>query len=783
MFVEVYQVDEGTDDLSGPPIFTQFFFIVHFPIVEDSCAQEQHNFPSSSFSVYCFSQKIMPPPNVLPTLWHALFPLLVLTLILLLLAACAKKHVLGIDGLLRSLILRSTAFVYFVAFLNAWWQFDGLWGESGILPVGPWLRQRAKSLGESRRQEQVEGAGNKNRSPGFFDVDGFLDSAIINTAPWIVSTAASAAATAETVEAALETIVDNFVGSEILGELGQKQLAFLRRLGSTKPKKIIAVGRRLVHRIKQLPTLLWFQFAGRELQTRTTPDFDLEEALSAALKFHLVVGMVLSAIVVLFSSNAVLLLALWLLKLSLVNVGQRFMGYGWHPQFLELGFYCIFLGDWAPFSLKRKILSRVAIVFFSRKREKSISISNAGGDEEDHAKRPQPDDESDESRVQNRALPSMTVSRIDALLRACPTYCIFLLLRVLLFRTMVEPGAGKLVGGDESWRDLSAMHWHYWTQPSVNALSYYLHALPRSVLSAFTAGNHLIECGLPFLIWMPELALVLRVVLGPLFFLLRAGSGRVLDSKQDCAPDNLDRWWSSLCWGAKASSTARWLRILAGLGIMAFQTVLLLGGNYSYLSYLTLFQAFVCFDDRFLGQLLGRPTVVSSDTSSPPSDTHTTSTKAKNYTAILLHLPRRLLAAALYLPLTAYFLSLAYHPLQSVFFGQRASDMSFNNWHLVNGYGAFSHMTKDRREVLITLELETAGAVGKKLSLPLSFVSKPGPDLARAPTSIAPFDWFIDWSLWFVWQGTKWQLYRTTTHLHTGHGYEWRCGLCHCVPC
>ena len=108
-----------------------------------------------------------------------------------------------------------------------------------------------------------------------------------------------------------------------------------------------------------------------------------------------------------------------------------------------------------------------------------------------------------------------------------------------------------------------------------------------------------------------------------------------------------------------------------------------------------------------------------------------------------------------YITTTVYISSLAYTPLSEVLMGARASDTSFSNWHLVNGYGAFSHMTKDRREILIRAEVTTkqdwtAGQHLKKKLIFLDFVSKPGWDLKRPPISIAPFDWFVDWSLWFV---------------------------------
>ena len=38
-------------------------------------------------------------------------------------------------------------------------------------------------------------------------------------------------------------------------------------------------------------------------------------------------------------------LALWVLYLSVVNVGQRWYGFGWESLLLEVGFLAIFLGN------------------------------------------------------------------------------------------------------------------------------------------------------------------------------------------------------------------------------------------------------------------------------------------------------------------------------------------------------------------------------------------------------------------------------------------------------
>jgi hypothetical protein len=51
-------------------------------------------------------------------------------------------------------------------------------------------------------------------------------------------------------------------------------------------------------------------------------------------------------------------------------------------------------------------------------------------------------------------------------------------IRFLIFRKMLSCGFGKLQGSDRSWKDLTAMNYHYWTMPLPNPVSYYMHKLP-----------------------------------------------------------------------------------------------------------------------------------------------------------------------------------------------------------------------------------------------------------------------------------------------------------------
>jgi len=101
----------------------------------------------------------------------------------------------------------------------------------------------------------------------------------------------------------------------------------------------------------------------------------------------------------------------------------------------------------------------------------------------------------------------------DFLLLECGFLAIFLpwgstiivwLYRWLVFRFMFLGGAVKIVSGDKSWDSLTALGYHFETQPLATPLSWYVHHLPESVLMAGTGMTLIIELLVPFLIFTPR---------------------------------------------------------------------------------------------------------------------------------------------------------------------------------------------------------------------------------------------------------------------------------------
>ncbi|MFW5968769.1 MAG: lipase maturation factor family protein [Persicimonas sp.] len=74
----------------------------------------------------------------------------------------------------------------------------------------------------------------------------------------------------------------------------------------------------------------------------------------------------------------------------------------------------------------------------------------------------------------------------------------------LLFRLMFLSGVVKLTSGDETWRDLSAMTYHYMTQPLPNPVSHWAHHLPDWFHRLESLGTLAIEIGAPFLLLAPR---------------------------------------------------------------------------------------------------------------------------------------------------------------------------------------------------------------------------------------------------------------------------------------
>ncbi|CEM26377.1 unnamed protein product [Vitrella brassicaformis CCMP3155] len=188
---------------------------------------------------------------------------------------------------------------------------------------------------------------------------------------------------------------------------------------------------------QQLEGLPWYQ------RVAEVPSiFLFIECSSLNLALVAWAGVALSVVLVVVGGGPCwLMAALWGLYHSIVNVGQRWYSFGWESQLLESGFLAIFL---CPLAWG-----------FTR-------------------------------------LPSSWPT---------PLVCIWGY-RWLIFRIMLGAGLIKL-RGDPCWRDLTCMEYHYQTQPVPNPVSWYLHHNPQEFHWAETLVNHIVECCLSFNLLIP----------------------------------------------------------------------------------------------------------------------------------------------------------------------------------------------------------------------------------------------------------------------------------------
>jgi hypothetical protein len=69
---------------------------------------------------------------------------------------------------------------------------------------------------------------------------------------------------------------------------------------------------------------------------------------------------------------------------------------------------------------------------------------------------------------------------------------------------MFSSGLTKLTWGDATWHDLTALTYHYWTQPIPTPLAWYASHLPRALQLVSCGLMYVVELGLPFLIFAPR---------------------------------------------------------------------------------------------------------------------------------------------------------------------------------------------------------------------------------------------------------------------------------------
>lgn len=78
------------------------------------------------------------------------------------------------------------------------------------------------------------------------------------------------------------------------------------------------------------------------------------------------------------------------------------------------------------------------------------------------------------------------------------------LLKLLLFKLMVMSGVVKLTSGDDSWMNLTALDYHYWSQPLPTVFAWFADKHPEWFKKFSVAFCLVIEIIVPFFIWAPR---------------------------------------------------------------------------------------------------------------------------------------------------------------------------------------------------------------------------------------------------------------------------------------
>jgi hypothetical protein len=194
-------------------------------------------------------------------------------------------------------------------------------------------------------------------------------------------------------------------------------------------------------------------------------------------------------------------------------------------------------------------------------------------------------------------------------------------------------------------------------------------------------------------------------------------------------------------------------RLAAGLVMTAFQLFLIASGNLSFLNWLTLVPILACFDDAFLARLLPARLVRAS---------------ARAAEAGVPVRAQRLVAGAV-LALVAV-LSVA--PVRNLLSGRQVMNTSFDRLDLVNTYGAFGSVGRERDEIV--LEGTDDPVPGDEADWrPYEFKCKPG-DPMRRPCVISPYHYRLDWLMWFAAmsrpEAYPWSLHLVWKLLHADPG-------------
>src|SRR5262245_27431615 len=340
-------------------------------------------------------------------------------------------------------------------------------------------------------------------------------------------------------------------------------------------------------------------------------------------------GVFISFVLIFGIAPAVSLVALFVLYLSLTIAGQVFFNFQWDVLLLETGFLSIFFAPWQLWPRELLLLRRS----------------------------PPP--------------ATAPVSRVG-----------LFLLKLLLFNLILMSGVVKLTSGDDSWWNLTALDYHYWSQPLPTVFGWLADKSPEWFKHFSVAFCLVVEIIVPFFIWAP-----------------------------------------------------RRLRLIA-CGLLIFlQLAIAITGNYCFFNLLTLALCLLLIDDSIV--IRDRQGIRYQSVGA--ADGRALWQRLCAYAGIILIIVT--------LPMNAWLIFSAFKPLSRP--PRTLTDLyeRIEAFRIVNGYGLFRVMTKDRCEIVLE------GSADGIDWLPYEFKCKPG-DVKRVPGWCAPHQPRLDWQMWFAALGT-----------------------------
>ncbi len=244
------------------------------------------------------------------------------------------------------------------------------------------------------------------------------------------------------------------------------------------------------------------------------------------------------------------------------------------------------------------------------------------------------------------------------------------LLQFLLFKLILMSGVVKLTSGDPSWWDLSALDYHYWTQPLPTVAGWWADKSPEWVKHFCTAATLVIEVVVPFLIWGPR----------------------------------------------------RLRQLACGLFVL-LQVVIGLTGNYAFFNLLTIALCLLLIDDAIW----------------PPAF------RLRGGLPVVRRRPGLIPALVIFvtMPINAVLILDCFKPNLTWPRAMESLYTAITPFRIVNSYGLFRVMTKERPEIII--EGSDNGLEWK----PYQFKWKAG-DLDRPPLFVEPHQPRLDWQMWFA---------------------------------